>query len=209
MFFMLIFLYLVSVDESRQIDSLNRLWGVVKYVYHGWHIANFDTLPPSGTIPEPEGEYRILDNFQSLHLKDVWEYRDKADSTIFRKPGMSAILKDYSLDLLDWGKYIVFYVRGKGKYEVSFVYVYNYICKALSVSPLVLSNGWYEVKMDLEKGVGMYDVRKVKRDPLSHETFFCDVDGRTTPFLMWITPLADTLGTYEYEIELSPVYLVK
>jgi len=49
-------------------------------------------------------------------------------------------------------------------------------------------------------------------DPLEElPAIWCYDEGyrKYIPLLMSITPLADTFGTYEYEIELSPVYLVR
>ena len=88
---MLFFVHLFAdLDESRQADSILKAVGAVKYEYGGWEIANFDTLPVSDSIPAPDGEYRVVDDYKALHLRGVWEYKDKSWRTELLMPGMAS-----------------------------------------------------------------------------------------------------------------------
>ncbi|NPB04028.1 MAG: hypothetical protein GXO39_06415, partial [Thermotogae bacterium] len=115
---MLFYFVFAQLDESRMLDSLLKAWGVVKYEYGGWEIANFDTLPVSDSIPTPKGEWKILDGYKPLHLKGKWKYYDRGWKTRLFMPEMGSDLYDYPPDLLDWGKYLVFYIRGKGRFRI-------------------------------------------------------------------------------------------
>ena len=206
----MLFAYLFAdLDESRQMDSILKAVGAVKYEYGGWEIANFDTLPLSDSIPVPNGEYRVVDDYKALHLKGVWEYRDKSWRTELLMPGMASYLKSYPLDLLDWGRYLVFYIRGKGKYEMGGEIVYRGYCRSPIVRKQTLDVSWIEIRIDLDslgKDFNVYNPPAVGMHfslPCSYGT------DRPYPLSFYIIPLADTFGDYEYEIELSPIYLVK
>ncbi len=135
---MLLFVYLLAdLDEGRQVDSILKAVGAVKYEYGGWEIANFDTLPLSDSIPVPNGEYRVVDDYKALHLRGVWEYKG---FDVYNPPGW--IWND--------GGSPACWAWGKDSKKSGFV-----------------------------------------------------------PLRWSIIPLADTFGTYEYEIELSPIYFVK
>ncbi len=217
---MLFFVYLLAdLDEGRQMDSILKAVGAVKYEYGGWEIANFDTLPLSDSIPAPDGEYRIVDGYKALHLRGVWEYRDRKFRTRLLKPGMASYLRGYPLDLLDWGRYLVFYIRGKGRYHISAEIVYKGFCRWFVIRNLNLdtfSASWTEVRIDLDTLGKIYNIihppEWIWADGNSPACWAWGKDDKGSGFvpLRWgIAPLADTFGTYEYEMELSPIYLVR
>ncbi len=205
---MLFFVYLLAdLDESKQMDSILKAVGAVKYEYGGWEIANFDTLPLSDSIPAPDGEYRIVDDYKALHLRGVWEYKDKSWRTELLMPGMASDLRGYPLDLLDWGRYLVFYIRGKGRYNMGFLHLHNNLCLVNKIRNLSLSNEWQEIRINLDSGYVKYDVSQFSS--VFYDSPGCFYRREHVPLRVYITPLADTFGTYEYEIELSPIYLVR
>ena len=207
---MLFFVYLLAdLDESRQMDSILKAVGAVKYEYGGWEIANFDTLPVSDSIPVPDVEYRIVDGYKALHLRGVWEYKDKSWRTELLMPGMASDLKGYPLDLLDWGRYLVFYIRGKGRYQMGGEIVYRRYCRGILIRNRILDTLWTEIRINLDslrKGIDVYNPPDVGW----HGSLPCSYgSGRIYPLDFYIIPVVDTFGTYEYEIELSPIYLVR
>ena len=205
---MMLFVYLLAdLDESRQVDSILKAVGAVKYEYGGWEIANFDTLPVSDSIPVPNGEYRVVDDYKALHLRGVWEYKDKSWRTELLMPGMASDLRGYPLDLLDWGRYLVFYIRGKGRYDMGFLYLHNNLCLAHKMRDLSLNNEWQEIRINLDSGYVKYDIRQFRS--VFYDSHGCFYGREHVPLRMYIIPLADTFGTYEYEVELSPIYIVK
>ncbi len=214
---MLLFVYLFAdLDEGRQADSIVKSWGVVEFHYHGWDVKNFDTLPVSDSIPVPNGEYRVIDDYGPLHLKGKWEYYKRDWKTREFKPALGSILRGYPLDLLDWGRYLVFYIRGKGKYEIGGEIVYQQYCRGFIIRNLTLDTSWREIRIDLDSLKKGFDVNNppgwIWNDGGSPACWAWGKDGKKSGFvpMRWaIIPLADTFGTYEYEIELSPIYLVR
>ncbi len=207
---MLFFVYLITdLDESKQMDSILRSVGAVKYKYGGWEIANFDTLPVSDSIPVPDGEYRIVDDYKALHLRGVWEYRDRKFRTRLLKPGMASYLRGYPLDLLDWGRYLVFYIRGKGRFQSGVTFVYKGMCKGTRIGVFSLDTTWKKMVVNLDSVEAKYDVYNPP-DVGWHGSLPCSYgSGRIYPLDFYIIPVVDTFGIYEYEIELSPIYLVR
>ncbi len=214
---MLLLTYLLlQFDESKQADSIVKSWGVVEFHYHGWDVKNFDTLPLSDSIPVPDGEYRVIDNYGPLHLKGKWEYYRRDWKTMEFKPLLGSILRGYPLDLLDWGRYFVFYIRGKGKYRISAEIVYKGLCRGFVLRNQVFDTSWREIRIDLDTLKEVFDVYNppgwIWDDGNSPACWAWGKDDKRSGFvpLRWaIIPLADTFGTYEYEIELSPIYLVR
>ncbi len=214
---MLFFVYLIAdLDESKQMDSILKAVGAVKYEYGGWEIANFDTLPVSDSIPVPDGEYRVIDNYGPLHLKGKWEYYKRDWKTREFKPALGSILRGYPLDLLDWGRYLVFYIRGKGRYNIWGLIVYRRYCRGFIVRNQILDTSWIEIRIDLDTLKEVFDVYNppgwIWSEGGSPACWAWGKDGKKSGFvpMRWaIIPLADTFGTYEYEIELSPIYLVR
>ena len=215
---MLMILWLVGdLDESRQVDSILKALGVVKYEYAGWQIANFDTLPLSDSIPVPKGKYKVIDGYKPLHVRGKWEYYKRDWKTTLLMPEMGTDRYEDTTTLLDWGKYLVIFIRGKGRYEVGFTYIYHNKCMAWTVAPFELKPQWQEIRIKLDTGVSMYSMEELieflkNLSPLSEEpAIWCyrRSSGIFIPLSLSIIPLVDTFGTYEFEIELSPIYLVK
>jgi len=213
---MLFYFALSQLDESRMADSIVKSWGVVEYKYAGWDVKNFDTLPVSDSIPTPKGEWEVLNGYEALHVKGRWEYYRRDWKTYEFKPLLGSHLYDHPPDLLDWGRYLVFYIRGKGRFKIGFTYIYTDSCRYWTFV-YDLSPEWREVRLRLDTGRAMYGMQDLLTfldtlDPLEElPAIWCydEVHRKYIPLSMSITPLADTFGTYEYEIELSPVYLVK
>ena len=214
---MLLFVYLFAdLDEGRQADSIVKSWGVVEFHYHGWDVKNFDTLPVSDSIPVPNGEYRVIDDYGPLHLKGKWEYYKRDWKTREFKPALGSILKGYPLDLLDWGRYLVFYIRGKGRYEIGIQSVYHGFCGGFLLRDQTLDTSWKKVKIDLTTLRKVFNVYNppgwIWNQGTSPGCWAWGKDDKGSgfvPLIIGIAPLADTFGTYEYEIELSPIYLVR
>ncbi len=207
---MLLLIYLLSqFDESRQADSIVKSWGVVEFHYHGWDVKNFDTLPVSDSIPVPDGEYKVIDDYGPLHVKGKWEYYRRDWKTMEFKPLLGSILRGYPLDLLDWGRYFVFYIRGEGRYESGVIFVHKGMCKGTRIGVFSLDTTWKELVVNLDSVEAKYNVYNPP-DVDKYETLNCSYGGRgSVPLAIYIAPLADTFGTYDYEIELSPIYLVR
>jgi len=148
-----------------------------------------------------------LDNYGPLHIKGKWEYYKRDWKTREFKPALGSILRGYPLDLLDWGRYLVFYIRGKGGYEVGFLYFHNNLCIVHKIPTLYLNDKWQEIRIDLDSGYVKYDIRQFSS--VFYDSPGCFYKHEHVPLRAYIIPLADTFGTYEYEIELSPIYLVK
>ena len=68
-----------------------------------------------------------------------WEYYKRDWKTREFKPLLGSTLKGYPLDLLDWGKYLVFYIRGKGRYDIGGLVVYQKYCRGFFVTVLLRS----------------------------------------------------------------------
>ena len=148
---MYLFLWIFAdLDESKQADSIVKSWGVVEFHYHGWDIKNFDTLPVSDSIPVPDGEYKVIDDYGSLHIKGKWEYYRRDWKTMEFKPLLGSILRGYPLDLLDWGRYFAFYIRGKGRYEITSEIVYKGFCEWFVIDDIVLDTSWIEIRINLD-----------------------------------------------------------
>ncbi len=196
-------------DESRQADSIVKSWGVVEFHYNGWDVKNFDTLSVSDSIPVPDGEYRVIDNYGPLHVRGKWEYYKRDWKTREFKPALGSILRGYPLDLLDWGRYLVFYIRGKGRYKSGATFIYKGMCKGTRIGVFSLDTTWKNLIINLDSVEAKYDVYNPP-DVGWHGSLPCSYgNGKPKPFMIYISPLADTFGTYEYEIELSPIYLVR
>ena len=90
---------------------------------------------------------------------------------------------------------------------MSIVYIYRYICKGKVISQVDIRKSWQEIRIGLDGGVDLYDVRQFGRE--TDESPWCFQGKDYVPISISITPLADTFGTYKYEIEISPLYLVK
>ncbi len=213
---MMLFVYILAdLDESKQADSIVKSWGVVEFHYHGWDVKNFDTLPVSDSIPVPDGVYKVIDDYGPLHIKGKWEYYRRDWKTMEFKPLLGSILRGYPLDLLDWHRYFVFYIRGKGRYAITAEVVHEGYCKWFVVENLVLDSSWREIRISLdtlEKYFSViYPPEWLWKDGYSPYCWAWGKDDKESGFvpLRWaIIPLADTFGTYEYEIELSPIYMV-
>jgi len=207
---MLMILWLVGdLDESRQVDSILKALGVVKYEYAGWQIANFDTLPLSDSIPVPKGEYKVIDGYKPLHVRGKWEYKSRNLNERLLKPAMSTARYEDTTTLLDWGKYLVIFIRGKGRYEVGGNIIYKSKCTGWFVK-LQIDSSWKEIKINMDTLGYAYDINNPP--PYFHDSYIsppCYSHGRFIPLSLSIIPLVDTFGTYEFEIELSPIYLVK
>ena len=123
------------------------------------------------------------------------------------RPELGSYLKGYPPDLLDWGKYLIFYIKGAGKYEISLVYIHKSLCQVQTISPLELNEEWQEVRIRLDSGYIEYDIRQFNGE--SYESPWCFAGKDYVPISFSIIPFTDRFGTYKYEIELSPLYLVK
>jgi len=197
-------------------DSIVKSWGVVEYKYAGWDVKNFDTLPVSDSIPVPMGEWKVLNGYQPMHVKGKWEYYKRDWKTYEFKPLLGSHLYDYPPDLLDWGRYLVLYVRGKGRYYIGSNLIYKGWCTGWFLK-VELDSTWKEIRvlmdtLPMDTLEGVYNIHNPPSwfyDKYLNPSSPCTYRGKFYPLSMGITPLADTFGTYEYEIELSPVYLVR
>jgi len=151
-----------------------------------------------------------------LHVKGKWKYYKRDWKTMEFKPLLGSILRGYPIDLLDWGRYLVFYIRGKGRYRVSAEVVYKGFCRWIVIKSIILDTSWRKVKIPLDSLEIYFNVFHppdgIWDEGTSPYCWAWGKDDKGSGFvpLRWaIIPLADTFGTYEYEIELSPIYLVK
>ncbi len=86
-----------------------------------------------------------------------WEYYKRDWKTREFKPLLGSTLKGYPLDLLDWGKYLVFYIRGKGRYDIGGLVVYQKYCRGFFVIQ-TLNSSWLEIRINLDTLRKEFDV---------------------------------------------------
>ena len=80
----------------------------------------------------------------------------------------------------------------------------------------MINTSWREIRIDLDTLKEVFDVYNppgwIWNEGTSPACWAWGKNGTKSgfvPLIIGIDPLADTFGTYEYEIELSPIYLVK